>query len=210
MTSNSWAARDGHNKNAAALDLSSVFGTAAASSLRPLVPRHTRKVRERETTTSDVDEPETRENDVPDTGTRRASAAARPTRTTVSTPVAPRRSDPPAPGRRVRAVKVRDRQHIDMLLLAAATKGPANGRELIDIVRERSDGLFMLSVRTVYYELHRLTNNRLMEVGWTDGARRYVLTPLGERVLATRRREWEAFSRGFDKVLELADDGDRG
>jgi DNA-binding PadR family transcriptional regulator len=104
-------------------------------------------------------------------------------------------------------VKVRDRQHVDMLLLAAATTGPANGRELIALVRERSGGLFQLSVSTVYRELHRLANNRLMQPTWNGRARRYLLTPLGERVLATRRREWEAFSHGFDRVLEAADDG---
>jgi DNA-binding PadR family transcriptional regulator len=106
-------------------------------------------------------------------------------------------------------VNVRDRQHVDVLLLAAATKGPAGGRELIDLVRRRSGGLFVLPVSTVYRELHRLTNNRLMQVAWSGNARRYQLTPLGERVLATRRREWEAFSHGFDRVLEAVDDGDR-
>ena len=117
----------------------------------------------------------------------------------------PRGSDAPARRRRFGVVKVRDRQHVDMLLLAAATNGPANGYELIDLVRERSEGLFMLPVGIVYYHLHRLTNNRLMD----RRARRYLLTPLGKRVLATRRREWEAFSYGFNRVLEAADDVDR-
>jgi DNA-binding PadR family transcriptional regulator len=143
-----------------------------------------------------------------DPRTRRAPAAARPPRTAVPTPVAPRRSDGHTPRRRFHVVKVRDRQHVDMLLLAATTTSPANGRELIDLIRERSGGLFQLSVSTVYRELHRLANNRVMQTTWNGSARRYLLTPLGERVLATRRREWEAFSHGFDRVLEAADDGD--
>jgi DNA-binding PadR family transcriptional regulator len=143
-----------------------------------------------------------------DPRTHRAPAAARPPRTAAPAPVAHRRSGRHTHRRRLRVVKVRDRQHIDMLLLAAATTGPANGRELIDLVRERSGGLVRLSVSTVYRELHRLANNRLMQTTWNGSARHYLLTPLGKRVLATRRREWEAFSRGFDRVLEAAVDGD--
>jgi DNA-binding PadR family transcriptional regulator len=147
------------------------------------------------------------EDDVQDPRSRRAPAA-RLAPTAAPGPV-PRGSDAPARRRRFGVVKVRDRQHVDMLLLAAATNGPANGHELIDLVRERSEGLFMLPVGIVYYHLHRLTNNRLMEVTGHRGPRRYLLTPLGKRVLATRRREWEAFSYGFNRVLEAADDVDR-
>jgi len=100
-------------------------------------------------------------------------------------------------------VKVRDRQHVDLLLLAAAAEGPANGHEMIDLVRERSDGRFELPLGVVVRALHRLARNRLVRaVG--DG-HRYRSTPLGERVLATRRREWEAFSHGLDRVLDAVD-----
>jgi DNA-binding PadR family transcriptional regulator len=61
----------------------------------------------------------------------------------------------------------------------------------------------------VIRELHRLTNNRLMQVTGDEPVRRYGLTALGGRVLATRRREWEAFSYGLDRVLDAADDLDR-
>jgi DNA-binding PadR family transcriptional regulator len=106
-------------------------------------------------------------------------------------------------------MQIRDRRHVDLLLLAAATDGPASGRELVDLVRERSDGAFALSLRIVIHQLHRLTNNRLMQATEGAGARRYLLTPLGERVLAARRREWEAFSRGLDRMLGAAGDADR-
>ena len=110
--------------------------------------------------------------------------------------------DVPAPRRRSRVVEVRDRRHVDVLLLAAATAGPANGHELIDRVRRRSGGLFVLSPRVVIHQLHRLTSNRLVRVVGDGRVRRYAVTPLGERVLATRRREWETFSHGFDKALD--------
>ncbi|MFC5232986.1 PadR family transcriptional regulator [Pseudonocardia zijingensis] len=118
---------------------------------------------------------------------------------------------PGAPARRRSGVvKVRDRQHVDLLLLAAATTEPANGYEMIDRVRERSDGLFELPLGVVIRALHRLVTNRLVQVTGGGGGRvrRYSATPLGMRVLATRRREWEAFSRGLDNVLDAAEEGD--
>jgi DNA-binding PadR family transcriptional regulator len=102
-------------------------------------------------------------------------------------------------------VDVRDRQQIDTLLLAVAAKEPASGREFIERVRKGSDGVFVLPLRTVYHELHRLTKDRLIEVMWHGGARRYRLTQLGERILATRRRQWVAFARGFHGMLEETD-----
>ena len=211
MSPTSSAAADGHDPRAAAVDLSNVFGAAAAASVRRRFrPRRTRRTREPPDSTSHADElatVEIMEDDVHDA--RSSRAPVRPARGAAQTPDV-RRSDAPAPRRRFGAVKVRDRQHVDLLLLAAAATGPANGHELIDLVRERSDGLFTLSLPVVVQQLHRLTNNRLLQVTGDRGARRrYFPTPLGERVLATRRREWEAFSHGLDRVLDAADDGDR-
>jgi DNA-binding PadR family transcriptional regulator len=215
MTSGSSADRNGHDQRSAALDLSSIFGAAAAGlSRRRLRPRRTRTAREPEEPIPDADElatmepdpvePEMMEDAVHDQRSRRAPAEVR----TAAPAPGPRHSDAAAPRRRFGVVKVRDRQHVDMLLLAAATAGPANGRELIDRVRERSDGLFVLPLPTVIRQLHRLANNRLMRASGDRGARRYLLTPLGERVLATRLREWEAFSHGLDSVLDAAGDLD--
>jgi DNA-binding PadR family transcriptional regulator len=218
MTSRGSAACNGHHRRPAAVDLSSVFGTAAAAlSRRRIRTRRPRQAPGLEGRTSDADEaatgksdsvePEIMEDEVHDTKSSRARASARSVRSAAPGPVS-RRSDAPAPRRRFSGVKVRDRQHVDLLLLAAATKGPANGHEFISLVHERSDGIFVLSLRTVIHELHRLANNRLMQVTGNGRVRCYSLTPLGERVLATRRREWEAFSHGFNRVFDGADDVD--
>lgn len=198
MTSNGSAAHDGHGHRPGAVDLSAIFGApAAALSRRRIRTRRRRQVQE-----PDPVEPEIMEDDVPDTTSRRAPAADGAERLS-------RLAGPRAPGRRLGVVAVRDRGHVDLLLLAAATKGPANGRELVDLVREQSDGIFVLSLRVVVHELHRLANNRLMQVTGEGGVRRYSLTPLGERVLATRRREWEALSHGLGGVLDAADEAGR-
>ena len=219
MTSVSSGPIAGPDQGAIAPDLSSAFGASAASSLRGVLPRSKNVAQEVEEPIQNVDEPivvksaslepKPVEDDVQDSRNRSAPRAARPARTTAPTPTVTRgRSDAPAPRRRFRVVRVRDRRDVDVLLLAVAKKGPANGREFVDLVREHSDGVFMLTERTVYHELHRLRNNRLIRVMRNGGARRYVLTTLGERVLATRRRQWQAFSHGFDGVLEAADYGD--
>jgi hypothetical protein len=106
MTSGNSAARDGHNPRADAVDLSSAFGAAAASSARRFRPRPTREARGPEEPASDAAEPaavwadalepETMEDDVQDLRSRRAQEAARPARTAVPTPV-PGHSDAPAP-----------------------------------------------------------------------------------------------------------------
>lgn len=218
----------GPDQGGGAADLSSAFGASAASSLRGVHPRRASGGREVAEPTPDADEPaagvradslepdpveetEPVEDDPQDSRSPRPPSAARharsariaaPTRT-----VTRRRAKAPAPGRHFGVVRVRDRRNVDLLLLAVAGTGPANGREFIELVRERSDGVFILSERAVYHELHRLKNDRLIRITWSGGARRYLLTTLGERVLTTRRRRWEAFSHGFDKVLEAAADG---
>jgi DNA-binding PadR family transcriptional regulator len=210
------AVRDGARRNGAVLDLSSAFGVAAASSLRRSVlarrsraddvaedppPTRTREpVREE----PDLPPPEVVEDERRVPANRRVPSAGR-----VRRPVASRRSHDPAPRRRPRITRIRDRQHIDMLLLAMAARGPATGRELVDLVRGRSGGVFVLSPATVYRELHRLRNDRLMQDTWQSGSRRYRLTSFGERVLASRRREWQTFSHGMNLVLEAAGEGGR-
>jgi DNA-binding PadR family transcriptional regulator len=183
MTRSGSAAHDGHDHRPAAADLFSIFGAPAAA-----LARRPRRVRRPDPVEPEVVEDEVVEDGVPDRTGARAPVAdgARP----VSRP----------PG----AVEIRDRRHVDLLLLAAATHGPASGHELVELVREHSDGIFALSPRVVVHELHRLTNDRLMRVTGNGRVRRYALTPLGERVLATRRREWEALSQGIDGVLDAA------
>jgi DNA-binding PadR family transcriptional regulator len=193
MTASGSAAHDGHDHRPAAADLFSIFGAPAAALARR--PRRVRRPDpvEPELVDDDVVEDDVVEDDVPDrTGRRAPVADARPPGARV-------------PRRRPGVVEVRDRRYVDLLLLAAATHGPASGHELIDLVRGLSDEIFALSPRVVVRELHRLTNDRLMRVTGNGRVRRYALTPLGERVLATRRREWEALSQGIDGVLDAAD-----
>lgn len=201
MTSSS--ADHSAGRGSAPSDLSSAFGISAVSTQRGAATRRVRGRRRGAEPVPDSDgltglrsEPPastTVEDDVQNTGGRGATTAARSGSRTTRRPF--------------RVVRVRDRQDVDVLLLAVAAEQPSGGRAFIDLVRERSNGVFVLTERTVHHELHRLRNNRLIRLTSTGGARRYQLTELGARVLATRRRQWEAYSGGFYAVLEAADDG---
>jgi DNA-binding PadR family transcriptional regulator len=96
--------------------------------------------------------------------------------------------------------------HLDGILLAALTAGPAHGYVIIDSLREASAGAFDLAEGTVYPALHRLEQGGLIKSRWSrvSGRRRrvYGLTAKGRRVLDDRRGEWRQFAGAMDAILE--------
>ena len=151
--------------------------------------------------------PPREEDDVQLRTRRPARGTAGPSRTGPSTRRRSRTgtSVPGTARGRVAGLTVRDRRDVDLLLLAAAREGAANGREFRDIVQARSGGVFALSERSVYHELHRLKKNRLISDVGPGDPRRFRLTPLGERILTTRLRERERFSHGLGRLLGTDD-----
>jgi DNA-binding PadR family transcriptional regulator len=191
-------------------NLSSLFGVAAASSLRNAV-RHGRGV-ESETTPIAEPVPETSESvdeerrDEQARDTQEGGAVTRQVADGASLAYADARNR--ARPRRLRPLQVQDRRLIHALLLTAV-KGCPEGRNLIDRIRETSDGEIVLPAGVVYRELHRLEKERLIEVCRKKGRRRYTITPVGDRVLWMRRRQWDDFAYGFARMLEVVDGGDR-
>jgi hypothetical protein len=96
-------------------------------------------------------------------------------------------------------VRLRDARQLDLLILAVVEGRPENGRVVHETIRRRSDGVFQPSLQGTYHRLHRLKNDRLITLG--PDRRHYRLTPLGERILAARRREWAAFAHGVDRIV---------
>ena len=96
--------------------------------------------------------------------------------------------------------------HLDGLLLAALTAGPAHGYVIIESLRQASGGAFDLPEGTVYPALHRLEQGGLIKSRWSraSGRRRrvYGLTAKGRRVLDDRRGEWRQFAGAMDAILE--------
>jgi len=89
--------------------------------------------------------------------------------------------------------------HLDMIVLAALSSGPAHGYAVIQEIRRRSGGAFDLPEGTVYPALHRLENSGLLGSRWTtseSGRQRrvYSLTGRGRRALADHHARWRRFA----------------
>ena len=95
--------------------------------------------------------------------------------------------------------------HLDLVLLASLTDGPAHGYALIDLIRERSGGVFDLPEGSVYPALYRLEAAGLLASKWTtaSGRRRrtYRLTRKGMKRLEQERGQWRQFSRTMTEVV---------
>ena len=100
------------------------------------------------------------------------------------------------------------RGHLDGLVLAVLTSGPAHGYALIELLRERSGGFFELPEGSVYPALHRLERAGLVESGWSEASSRrrrvYELTARGRRAVADRRRDWRSFAAAVDAIWQGA------
>ena len=89
--------------------------------------------------------------------------------------------------------------HLDMIVLAALSTGPAHGYAVIQEIRRRSGGEFELPEGTIYPALHRLEQAGLLSSRWTAGdsgrqRRVYSLTRSGRRALADQRAVWQRFT----------------
>jgi PadR family transcriptional regulator PadR len=95
--------------------------------------------------------------------------------------------------------------HLELLLLAALREQPAHGYRVVELLRERSDGLFELGEGTVYPALYRLEKRGLLASAWESGSGRrrrvYRLTARGEKMLAVKRSEWTAFANAVRTVV---------
>lgn len=96
--------------------------------------------------------------------------------------------------------------HLDMIVLAALSSGPAHGYAIIQEIRRRSGGAFDLPEGTIYPALHRLEQMDLLSSKWTtaeSGRKRrvYSLTRRGQRALADHRDVWRRFAGAIGGLL---------
>lgn len=97
--------------------------------------------------------------------------------------------------------------HLDMIVLAALSAGPAHGYAIIEAIKRRSGQAFDLPEGTIYPALHRLEQAGLLASRWVtadNGRKRrvYALTRRGQRALAERRAVWQKFSEAIGGLLE--------
>jgi transcriptional regulator len=96
--------------------------------------------------------------------------------------------------------------HLDMIVLAALSAGPAHGYAVIEAIKRRSGQAFDLPEGTIYPALHRLEQAGLLASRWVtaeSGRRRrvYSLTKRGDRALVEQRAVWEQFSDAIGGLL---------
>src|SRR5712691_2221116 len=96
--------------------------------------------------------------------------------------------------------------HLDMIVLAALSVGPAHGYAVIEEIKRKSGQAFDLPEGTIYPALHRLEEAGLLASRWViaeSGRRRrvYALTRRGNRALAEQRAVWEQFSDAIGGLL---------
>ena len=99
--------------------------------------------------------------------------------------------------------------HLDMIVLASLSAGPAHGYAVIEEIKRRSGQAFDLPEGTVYPALHRLEETGLLSSRWVtaeSGRRRrvYALTRRGERALDEQRAVWRKFSLAIGGLLGAA------
>lgn len=97
--------------------------------------------------------------------------------------------------------------HLDLLLLAILSEGPAHGYAVIESLRQRSGGLFDLPEGTIYPALHRLENQGLLRSRWSEDSLRrkriYQLTFKGQGALSNRQEEWRKFSEAVNVTVGI-------
>lgn len=97
--------------------------------------------------------------------------------------------------------------HLDLLVLAVLADGPAHGYAVIEMLRQRSEGVFDLPEGTIYPALHRLESQGLLHSRWKEDTSRrrrvYELTSRGRQALAKRQEEWRQFSRAINATASI-------
>ena len=97
--------------------------------------------------------------------------------------------------------------HLDYLLLAVLSNGPAHGYAVIELLRRRSSGVFDLPEGTVYPALHRLEAQGLLQSHWQENAPRrrrvYDLTAKGRQALVQQQKEWQIFAKAMNATAGI-------
>lgn len=96
---------------------------------------------------------------------------------------------------------------LDMLVLKLLTDSPKYGYQIIQEMRDQSDGAFLLKDGTLYPVLYRLEDDGLVKSRWSEAAGKqlprkyYEITPEGKDALSDMQEVWEKISAGIARML---------
>jgi transcriptional regulator len=98
---------------------------------------------------------------------------------------------------------------LDLLVLRTLAWGPMHGYTVARLIKERSDGVFLVEEGALYPALHRLARKGWVESEWgvsenNRRARFYQLTPGGRAALRAQMAEWQRYTQAVAGVLQPA------
>ena len=98
---------------------------------------------------------------------------------------------------------------VRLLVLRLLDREPMYGYQMIQHLRDRSEGYFSLGEGTLYPLLHELEEEGFVRAEWREqegrpSRRYYRLTARGRRELARRMKSWRRFTEAVDLALEAS------
>ena len=98
---------------------------------------------------------------------------------------------------------------LDLLILKTLSWGPMHGYSVARLIRERSDGAFLIEEGALYPALHRLERQGWIESDWglsenNRKAKFYQLTARGRAQLRAQTARWTRYSVAVTRILGTA------
>lgn len=96
-----------------------------------------------------------------------------------------------------------------LMILRLLEHEPMYGYQMIQHLKDRSEGYFQLGEGALYPLLHELENTGFLQGSWVEVEERpqrrryYHLTDKGKIELARRQKEWQGFTEAMKLVLEV-------
>lgn len=94
-----------------------------------------------------------------------------------------------------------------ILILYLLNKKSLHGYELIQLIKNNSQGIFSFGEGTIYPMLYSLEDKGLIKGEWesTENSRKkkvYEITTKGKQILELQLQQWTLFKHGMDLALE--------
>jgi PadR family transcriptional regulator PadR len=98
---------------------------------------------------------------------------------------------------------------VRLLILRLLDREPMYGYQMIQYLRDRSEGYFQLGEGALYPLLHEMEEQGFLRPEWREQEGRpkrryYHLTAKGKKELARRLETWQGFTKAIDLVLEAS------
>jgi len=96
---------------------------------------------------------------------------------------------------------------LDLLILKTLDLGPRHGFGIAQRIEQVSEGVFRVTLGSLYPALQRLSKARLIDDEWKTSennrrARYYRLTRAGRRRLGVEEKAWERTSAAVARILK--------